>query len=308
MIVQDQLLPAVRRGNIDIAYAGPNWLAQFIPYVSMLATPYIFESYEHMSGALFLGGMLPGVMLGLALMAYVAWVARRRGYPRGAVVTARRLVTITLRAFPALVTPVILLTGIYTGVVTPTEAGALAGLYALVVSLLVYRALGVRQLWRIVKDTARRTGTVSIIVGSAFAGAYVVAIENVPDAFAAILLDLTTNRYVLLLVINALFLLLGMFIDTSTITVVFIPMVLPLIESLGIDLVHFGVVVVLNMMIGLSTPPFGVLLFVVSGISDTPLKSVIREALPMVYVMIAVLLLITYIPQIVLFLPNLLWS
>lgn len=259
-------------------------------------------------GALFLGGMLPGVILGAALMAYVAWIAHKRDYPRGTVITIRQFAAITVRAFPALLTPVILLGGIYTGVVTPTEAGALAGLYALIVSMLIYRALGPRHLWGIIKDTVRRTGTVSIIVGSAFTTAYVVAIENVPDMFATVLLDMTTNRYVLLLIINALFLLLGMFIDTSTITVVFIPMVLPLIKALGIDLVHFGVVIVLNMMIGLSTPPFGVLLFIVSGISDTPLKAVIKEAIPMVIVMIGVLLLLTYIPGIVLFLPNLFWG
>lgn len=259
-------------------------------------------------GALFLGGMVPGVVLGLALMAYVAWVARKRDYPRGTVVTLRQFARTTVRAFPALLTPVILLGGIYTGIVTPTEAGALAGVYALLVSILVYRALGAKELWKVILDTVRRTGTVSIIVGSAFTTAYVVAIENIPDMFASVLLDMTTNRYVLLLLINILFLVLGMFIDTSTITVVFVPMVLPLIQQLGIDLVHFGVVVVLNMMIGLSTPPFGVLLFITSGISDTPLKAVIREVIPMVFVMIGVLALITYVPDVVLWLPNLVWN
>ena len=259
-------------------------------------------------GALFLGGMIPGVVLGIALMAYVAFIAGRRKYPRGVRVTFRQFVATTVHSFPALLTPIILLGGIYTGVVTPTEAGALAGFYALAISIFVYRAIGPRDLWQIVKDTVRRTGTVSIIVGSAFTTAYVIAVENVPDMFATMLLTMTTNRYMLLLIVNILFLVLGMFIDTSTITVVFIPMVLPLIQHLGIDLVHFGVVVVLNMMIGLSTPPFGVLLFIVSGISDTPLKAVIKEAVPMVIVMVGVLLLITYVPDIVLFLPNMVWK
>ena len=258
-------------------------------------------------GALFLGGMLPGIVLGIALMLYVGFIARRRGYPRGPQVTLKQFAGITVRAFPALMTPVILLGGIYTGVVTPTEAGALAGFYALVISMLVYRSLGFQHLWGIIKDTVRRTGTVSIIVGSAFTTAYVVAIENIPDMFAAMLLDVTTNPYVLLLIINVLFIFLGMFIDTSTIIVVFIPMVLPLVQELGIDLVHFGVVVVLNMMIGLSTPPFGVLLFIVSGVSDTPLRAVIKDAIPIVVVMLGVLFLVTYVPEIVLFLPNLFW-
>ncbi len=122
--------------------------------------------------------------------------------------------------------------------------------------------------------------------------------------FASILLGITTNKYLLLLIINILFIVLGMFIDTMCITLVFIPMVLPLVKSLGIDLVHFGVVIVLNMMIGLSTPPFGMLLFIVSGISGTPLKTIIKEIFPMLLVLIGVLFLITYVPVIVMFIPN----
>jgi len=255
-------------------------------------------------GALFLGGMIPGVLLALLLMGYIALIAGRRGYPRGQQVAIKEFIRTTLRSTPALITPVILLGGIYTGVMTPTEAGAVAGLYALIVSALVYRALGWTALWNVIKQTVRRTGAVSIIVGAAYASAFVVATENVPDMIAAGLLGLTENKYVLLLLINALFLVLGMFIDTSTIIVVFVPMVLPLVKFLGIDLVHFGVIIVLNMMIGLSTPPFGVLLFIVSGISDTPLNKVIKEIVPMIAVMIGLLFLLTYVPDIIMFIPN----
>lgn len=256
-------------------------------------------------GALFLGGMVPGVLLGGALMAYIAFIARRRGYPRGTQYGITDFLRYTVRALPALFTPVILLGGIYTGVVTPTEAGALAGFYGLVISVLVYRALGWQQLWQVIKDTVRATGTVSIIVGAAFTSAYVVGVENIGDYFANALLQVSSNKYVLLLLINIMFLALGMVIDTSTIIVVFIPIVLPLVESLGIDLVHFGVIVVLNMMIGLSTPPFGVLLFIVSGISGTSLGKVMKDILPMVAVMIGLLFLLTYVPDIILFLPRL---
>ena len=255
-------------------------------------------------GALFLGGMIPGVLLALLLMGYIALIAGRRGYPRGQQVAIKEFIRTTLRSTPALITPVILLGGIYTGVMTPTEAGAVAGLYALIVSALVYRALGWTALWNVIKQTVRRTGAVSIIVGAAYASAFVVATENVPDMIAAGLLGLTENKYVLLLLINALFLVLGMFIDTSTIIVVFVPMVLPLVKFLGIDLVHFGVIIVLNMMIGLSTPPFGVLLFIVSGISDTPLNKVIKEIVPMIAVIIGLLFLLTYVPDIIMFIPN----
>ncbi len=255
-------------------------------------------------GALFMGGMIPGILMAIFLMGYIAFIAKRRNYPRGVKYTLIEFIKHTARAFPALLTPIILLGGIYTGFVTPTEAGALAGFYALLISFFVYRALGPKKLWGVITDTVRTTGTLSLIVGAAFIFSYIVAIEHIPDLFAGVLLGITENKYVLLLIVNILFLILGMFIDTMCITLVFIPMVLPLIEALGIDLVHFGVVVVLNMMIGLSTPPFGMLLFIVSGISGTPLKTVIKECLPMTFVLIAVLFLITYIPDIVMFIPN----
>jgi tripartite ATP-independent transporter DctM subunit len=190
--------------------------------------------------------------------------------------------------------------------VTPTEAGALAGAWALLIAFFVYRVLGFRQLIDILVDTVKATGTVAIIVGAAYSFSYIVAIEHIPDMFATFLLNITENKYILLLIVNILFLILGMFIDTMPIVLVFIPMVLPLVELLGVDLVHFGVLIVLNMMIGQTTPPFGVLLFIVSGISKTPLKDVIRECLPMTFTLILVLFLITYVPQIVLFLPNVL--
>lgn len=255
-------------------------------------------------GALFMGGMIPGILMALFLMAYIAFIAKRRNYPRGVKYTLIEFIKHTARALPALFTPIILLGGIYTGFVTPTEAGALAGFYALIISFFVYRALGPKKLWGVIKDTVRTTGTLSLIVGAAFIFSYIVAIEHIPDMFAGVLLGVTKNKYVLLFIVNILFLILGMFIDTMCITLVFIPMVLPLIEALGIELVHFGVVVVLNMMIGLSTPPFGMLLFIVSGISGAPLKTVIKECLPMTFMLILVLFLITYVPNVVMFIPN----
>jgi len=268
--------------------------------------PMVF--YAMLSGAsigkLFIGGMIPGLLIGIALMIYIAFIAKKRNYPRGEKYTLSQFIKNTIIAFPALLTPVILLGGIYTGVVTPTEAGALAGIYALLISFLVYRSLSLKQLLQVIIETAKTTGTLTIIVGAAFSFSYIVALEHIPDAFSNLLLGITSSKYVLLLVINVLFIILGMFIDTMAITLVFIPMVLPLVKMLGIDLVHFGVVIVLNMMIGLSTPPFGMLLFIVSGISGASLKSIIKEILPMVLVLIVVLFLITYVPELVLFLPN----
>ena len=256
-------------------------------------------------GALFLGGMVPGVLLAVALMVYIAFIAKKRNYPTGERYAFKEFMVQSFKAMPALFTPIILLGGIYTGVVTPTEAGALAGAWALLIGFLVYRVLGWKKVVDVVIDTAKSTGVVSIIVAASFSFSYIVSIEHIPQMFSGLLLSLTENKYVLLLIVNLLFLFLGMFIDVMTSTLVFIPMILPLINMLGIDLVHFGVVVVLNMMIGLSTPPLGGLLFIVSGLSKTPLHKVIKESLPMTFAMIGVLFLITYVPDLVLFLPRL---
>ena len=268
--------------------------------------PMVF--YAMFSGAsignLFLGGMAPGILIGIALMIYIAYIAKKRNYPKGKIYPFKEFIKITIIAFPALLTPVILLGGIYSGIVTPTEAGALAAFYAIIISFFVYRTMGLKQLLSVIVDTVKTTGTLSLIVGAAFTFSYIVAIEHIPDMIAGIFFGFTNNKYLMLLIINIIFLILGMFIDTSCIQVVFVPMVLPLVKAMGIDLVHFGVVIVLNMMIGLSTPPFGMLLFIVSGISGTPLRTVIKEILPMILVLIIVLLMVTYIPDIVLFIPR----
>jgi len=257
-------------------------------------------------GALFLGGIVPGLLIALALMIYISIIAKRRKYPKGEVVTLKQFISSTIDAIPALLTPVILLGGIYSGIVTPTEAGAIAALYGLIISVLFYRSINLKSLGRIIFETVKSTGTISIIVACSFGMSFVVAYERIPDVVAAALLGITTNKYVFLLLVNIAFLILGMFIDVNTITLIFIPIVLPMVKSLGIDLVHFGVVIVLNMMIGLSTPPYGGLLFVTSGISKTPLGTIIKEILPMVGVLILVLFIITYIPGFVMYIPNLL--
>ncbi len=256
-------------------------------------------------GALFMGGMVPGILVGVALMAYIAYIANKRNYPRGKTVVFKDFLLITIKAAPALFSVVVLLGGIYSGIVTPTEAGALASLYAIIISIFVYRAMGWNDFLRVVLSTVKTTGILSLLVGAAYVFSYIVAIEHIPDAVATYLLGVTSNKYLLLLLINIIFLVLGMFVDTMCIILVFIPIVLPLVLELGIDPVHFGVVITLNMMIGLSTPPFGMLLFVVSGISGTPLKAVIKEIVPMLMVLFAVLFLVTYFPPLVTFLPSL---
>lgn len=257
-------------------------------------------------GALFMGGMVPGILLAVALMGYIAYVAHKRNYPRSEKINFREFCKYSLTAIPAILTPVILLVGIYSGIMTPTEAGAVAGLYALLVAVFAYRILDWQGFKQVLLDTIKSTGSVSIMIGAATSISYIVAKEQIAAKLGQFILGMTDNKYIFLLIINVSILILGMFIDTSVIQVVFIPIVLPLAQLFGIDLVHFGLVVVFNMMIGLSTPPFGMLLFITSGISGTPLRSVIKEIWLPLFSMLAVLLIITFIPDVVLFLPRLL--
>lgn len=257
-------------------------------------------------GALFMGGMVPGILLAIALMFYIMIVAHKRNYPISEKVNIKAFLKYTINAIPAILTPVILLVGIYTGVMTPTEAGAVAGLYALIVAIFGYRVLKWDGFKQVLIDTVKATGTTSIMIGAATTISYIVAKEQVATTVATWITGLTDNKYIFLLIVNISILILGMFIDTSVIQVVFIPILLPIAKAFGIDLVHFGLVVIFNMMIGLSTPPFGMLLFITSGISGTPLKDVIKEIWAPLVTMLLVLAVITYIPEVVLFLPKML--
>jgi tripartite ATP-independent transporter DctM subunit len=257
-------------------------------------------------GNLFLGGVTPGLLMGVAMMIYIAAVAKRRNYPVGAWQGFRVLFRSFAQAFLSLMTPVILLGGIYSGVFTPTEAGAAAALYAMVLTTLVYREMGFQGLYREMVATVENVGFLSFIIAGAFAFSYVVTLEGISNKIAMAVVSMTANPFVLLLLLNILFLVLGCFLDTMILLLVVIPMILPAVRALGIDMVHFGVVIILNMMIGLCTPPYGMLLFTVSGLTKTPLGPVIRETIPFLWVLITVLFLITYVPSLVLFLPRVL--
>jgi tripartite ATP-independent transporter DctM subunit len=256
-------------------------------------------------GYLFLGGVVPGLLMGSALMAIVAATARRRNFPVEAPIPLRAFPRITLRAFPALLMPVVLLGGIYGGVMTPTEAAAVAALYALLVSILLYRSVSFATFYASLLESARATAAIGMLIAGALVFNYVITAENIPDALRDLLAQWELSRLEFLLLVNLLLLGLGCLIEGTAILLIVIPVLIPTAQGLGIDMVHFGVMAVVNIMLGLVTPPYGLLLFVVAQISGQPMRAIIRDVLPFIAALVVALALITLIPELVLWLPRL---
>ena len=255
-------------------------------------------------GYLFLGGIIPGVLVGLAQMALIALVAKRRGFPVEKPVPLRELPGITWRAFPALMMPVVLLGGIYGGVTTPTEAAAVAAAYALIVSAVLYRSVTWRGLYTSLLSCGRMTASIGMLIAGAIVFNYVVTVENIPRSLSVMLQGYDFNAVTFLFAANILLLILGCFLEGTTILLIVVPVLLPTAQALGIDPVHFGIVAVVNIMLGLITPPYGLLLFIMVKIADVPLKDLVRETMPFLVVMVGALALITFVPELVLFLPR----
>jgi C4-dicarboxylate transporter DctM subunit len=256
-------------------------------------------------GYLFLGGFVPGVMLGIAFMVMNSIIARRRGFPVEPKIPVRDVPKVTLRAFPALMLPVILLFGIYGGVMTPTEGAAAAAFYALFASTVLYRAVSWKQLYEAILTSGKASASVGMLIAGALAFNYVVTVENIPNSIAHFMGGFNPSAGGFLLIVNIVLLILGCLLEGSTILLVVVPIFIPTAKALGIDLVHFGVVVVVNIMIGLLTPPYGLLLFVLASMTKQPLWAIVREAAPFIVAAILVLVFITVVPDSVLWLPRL---
>ncbi len=256
-------------------------------------------------GALFLAGIVPGLMMGAVLMAMNAIISHRRGFAEEEAVPLSALPRHTVRAFPALLMPAILLYGIYGGVTTPTEAAAVAALYALILAGVFYRAMSLRALYDIFVDSARSSAAVGLVIGGAFILNYIVLSENIPQTVSAMLVGLDVPPLVFLLGVNVLILLLGCVLDATTIILVIVPLFIPTCRELGIDLVHFGVLVVVNSMIGLITPPYGILLFVINAVTGIPLREIIAEIWLFLAVLIVALMAMILFPDLILWLPRL---
>ncbi len=256
-------------------------------------------------GYLFLGGILPGLTMAAVLMAMNTWMSHRRGFAVETPVPVRELPAKFAEAFPALLMPAILLYGIYGGITTPTEAAAVAAFYALILAAFFYRALSLRALYGILVESARSSAAVGLVIGGALILNYIVASENIPTLLASHLVALDVSPITFLLAVNVILLVLGCLLDATTIILVIIPLFLPTCRQLGIDLVHFGVVAIVNCMIGLITPPYGILLFVINAVTGIPLREIIAEVWAFIAILIVALLLMIFVPGIVLLLPRL---
>jgi C4-dicarboxylate transporter DctM subunit len=257
-------------------------------------------------GYLFLGGVVPGLLIGAVQMGLIAYMAKRRNFPVEAPVPLRELPRVTWDAMPALMMPVILLGCLYSGITTPTEAAAAAAAYALLVSAIVYRTVSWRGIHASLLGSARMSVSIGMLIAGALAFNYVVTVENIPAAISAGLAGKDLSPALFLLVVNVGLLVLGCFLEGTTIILVILPVLIPTAQALGVDPVHFGVVAVMNIMIGLVTPPYGLLLFMMTKIANVPLSAIVREVMPFLAVMIAALFAITYVPELVLWLPRLL--
>jgi C4-dicarboxylate transporter, DctM subunit len=297
-----------RNGRYPLSYAAAITAASAVigpiipPSIPMVLYALISDASV---GYLFLGGIIPGLLMALAQMAINTIMAHRHNFPVEQPIPLREWPSITITALPALLMPVILLGGIYGGVMTPTEAAAVAAAYALLVAVLWYRNVSLRDAYVATLNSSRATASIGMLIAGALIFNYVVTIEQVPQTVRGLLAGYELSPTMFLLWVNVILLVLGCLLEGSTIILVILPIFIPTAKALGIDLVHFGVVAVFNIMIGLVTPPYGLLLFIMSAISGAPLHAIIRDTAPFVVAMLVALAIITFVPDTVLWLPRL---
>lgn len=266
----------------------------------------IYGSVASVSVAkLFMGGVLPGLLMGLTLMLLVFFFAIKRGYERTRF-SLKALAESFRGSILSLVTPFIILAGFTTGWITPTEASCIAVVYSLVISALVYRSIGLRDFIRCAKDSAVGAANTLFIIGTSTLFTYVMVKEGISRDIADFILGISSNTAVILLIINVILLILGMFMEPGAILTLMLPVLVPIAQGIGLDLVHFGVIMVLNLMIGQVTPPFGVCLFIISDLARLRLEILYKGILPFLIPLIVTLMMCTYIPGLVTWLPNVL--
>lgn len=303
------MIPIMREKNYEDTFSAPliacgGSIGPIIPPSIPLL---LYGTMANVSvGKLFIGGFIPGIIMGVGLMIYSYFVGKKRHYVGREKKASREEILRTGKdALLALIMPIIIIGGILSGIFTATESGAIACAYAIIIGGLVYRELKLENMFSLFVDCAKSTGQVLVVVACASLFTWVITVAQVPQTVSALLSDSIHSRVILLLVINIILLIAGTFIDTTSALVIFTPLFLPLVQAMGIDLIHFGLVMAVNLTIGMCTPPLGVCLFVAGSIAKVSLKEQMKDLLPMLGVLLVVLLIITYIPQTVTFLPNL---
>jgi C4-dicarboxylate transporter DctM subunit len=302
------LIPAMKKAGYSVPFSaaivgaagtiGPI-IPPSIPFV-------IYGSLANTSiGRLLLAGAVPGVLMGLLLMTYVYFIAERRDYPAERRASRAELWRATLHAIPPMGMPVIILGGIIAGVMTPTEAAAAGAAYAFVLGFFVYKELSIRDLGKIVTESVAGTAAVSIIISAAQPMGWILTYEQAPMKVLALFQDAELSKAMLLLVINVIMLILGCFLEGLAIMVMAVPVLMPLLRQVGIDPLHFGVLFVLNIMIGTITPPVGTIMYVVCALGKISIGEFAREAWPLIVTLIICLFLVTYIPILSTWLPDL---
>jgi tripartite ATP-independent transporter DctM subunit len=303
------LIPTMSRQGMPAAYAAALIAVASVmgPIIPPSITMIIYGVLSGTSiGQLFLAGIAPGIGIAAGLLFYASWRAKRDGFPVTERMVGRDRWKATARTLPALLLPAIILVGIKAGIFTPTEAAAVAVGYALIIGF-AYRDLNLRRLWEALIATTLVSASILFITSMASIVSFVFTLEQVPQRIADMVLLLTDNPWLILLLLNLFLLILGMFLEPISILILTMPILLKFQALIGMDPVQFGTVVVLNVVIGMATPPVGILLFIASAISGEPVTKVIREALPLVGICILVLASIALIPALSLFLPKMLF-
>lgn len=256
-------------------------------------------------GQMFIGGIIPGLVMALTLMIYIYIVSKKRNYPRTPFPKARELGKSFIQSFPALLTPVIILGGITLGFCTPTEASVVAVVYAVILGFLS-KDLKLRDIPGILDDTVVLTMAVLFIVSCANSFGYIITTAQMPQKLATAFLGVVTNKYVALILINIFLLIVGMLMESLSALVILVPILMPVITAVGIDPLHFGIIMILNITIGMLTPPVGMVLFTLTGVSSRSFEQITKAMMPFLFINIIALLIVTFCPPLVTFLPGLL--
>ncbi|MEJ5377366.1 MAG: TRAP transporter large permease [bacterium] len=302
------MIPAMRKAGYDQdVSAAVTSVASCMGPIIPPSIPFIIYgvSASVSIGALFLGGVFPGILLGLALMLYMYLVASKKGYPKDEKKPLKEILLAGWRALPALLMPLIIMGGILTGAFTPTEAAGVAVLYAVLVGFFVYRRLKIKDLPEVLLKSGLESGMVMLLIAMSEPFAWIVAADQIPQMLLEWISGVTTSPYVILLLINVFLLLLGIPIETAPALVIVTPVLAPIAASVGIDPVHMGVVICLNLVLGLITPPVGAVLFAVCGVANITMDSLSKAIWPPFLVSLVVLGIVTYVPWLSTFLPKL---